>query len=109
MLEQLHNGQIEQAAKRATALLVKRSLTDFHSPRQIGVLMDCTLRDLAPDYQATTATRWTQYANGVAVNLGNGEGATNRRWGAASDEVKAAARALADLVSDRLNACGPAL
>ena len=109
MLEQLHNGQIELAAKRATALLVKRSLTDYHSPRQIGVLMDCTLRELAPDYQATTASRWAQYANGVAVNLGNGEGVTNRRWGAVSNDVKAAAYALADLVSDRLNACGPAL
>jgi len=109
MLNNLHNGEIERAAKWATALLVRRSMEAPCRMSDIGREMDATLREHAPDYHATTPRRWMQYANGVALNLGNGEAATNRRWSGVPDQVKGAAYALADAVESRINACGPVL
>jgi len=102
MFANLHNGQVDMAARWACALLVRRSqdnaaLVGGEWERRLHALL------AAQGFRATSERRWLQYAGAVAESLGKREQSTNRRWAETSAQVKATARALADAVQGEMD------
>ena len=92
MFANLHNGQIDQAARAACALLVRRSVNGeaVLVDREWQAVLDQQLQ--ASGFLATSVSRWEQYSDAVARSLVHeGERSTNRAWGEYSGAVKDAA------------------
>ena len=103
MFQDLHNGQIDQAARAACALLVRRSIQGelVLVDREWQAVLDQQLQ--AAGFKATSVDRWTQYANAVARNWGeHDEHTTNRAWGNYPSAVQSAARELANGVQNEM-------
>ena len=102
-INDLHNGQIDQAARAACALLVRRSLNGERVlvNREWQAVLDQQLQ--ACGFLATSVNRWEQYSDAVARNLvAEGETTTNRAWGNYSSAVKNAAYILANGVQNEM-------
>jgi len=103
MFQDMHNGQIDQAARAACALLVSRSIKGAQVlvDREWQAVLDQHLQ--ASGFLATSERRWNQYSEAIARNWGeHNEHSTNRAWGEYSSAVQSAARALANGVQDEM-------